>query len=1303
MPNKYVDHYQSLGLGADATLREIKRAYRRQALDAHPDKVGDEGADRIRALNEAYRILSDADERRRFDQVKEVMEEGAEEEDFDAVLREKLSASGAPYSTQFKRQHGDFAVRHRRKPMKQGLVARFFTELAGTDCDLRRLLTGARAAFHQVPALVKLIGDRHIGHLGFFDLATNFAQKQAALPLAAARVFQSDDYRGQLKAVLHRHWVRGASGLTRETIRLMDGREETELLVSSLGRRLIEAQGAGNAIAGIKNLLRNVKLMLQFEKSIHEKDSAATSADDLRELAWHLLDWIPAFSGKMPASVLTNIFRRAGMYLQLASQLETRQRFQMADERLAFQLYAITFSVGHHGTPDVEQYNLLHGLKLIAQFRFHDDQLVEVVKAFQHRAEVLFDVFPFTRPMMPGVTFLKEEREQLTAMRHYLRFMVTCYKGVTGGQQIDIPKVTVFYRAYEACVKNWYMDEHDESVEKQLRLDLMRSLLEEKGWGFEEVEDSVVFSGTSIHRGPTSWMQSFSPLENPVVDQPASFQSVDGVKLNFKTGQVEILTTPSGVDTPDCFRVLSSQDIHEFLTKNIAGAIFSLDPVDPDMDYHPFNFMRFGPARLYQTRFLETLLSTDYILKFLTVGQEVQGVYPFDVRSLGQLTRDLPAYLKRIIENFQKEQQAESLHRFWIEAETQPVVEDRSHLEDKGQLNFKLMDVKMVVRKHMMKRDAHGNLVDDDEAHEGWFVYVLSLHLRRAFESGRLEVRQPAMLFLAEGVRVFFLEKEEKTAIDLPRVDSALQELRRCRRKSANGAVVEDSHTRSLLFGLVSYVAKFAGRPSYFSKEYVFAQKFTDHYEEFALYYPEFRRLQELSRLTTLVRVLNNVREGNKATLKQLAKKRSHVDEWLNYGTFSSGNPHKESFDKLVQAIADDLGPKFSAMARDLSFETVKSEKISMLSDMRGKIGSLTFGLYSSEVNRACEATVNDNISRLGYAAEYQIRSQVDGMRGEIAAQFSRTKRSQYREQLSTVFADAPGVTDWDIDHFLDNYDYDSIARSLATREISVNKKQIATSLGISDYELDNCLAGRFGAVRNIATNKAKIQFRSHMQQMQAELERVRSGRARLEQQFVMLGLGSNEAEIDLAGRCLWVPANVRHQVSKAGHASRFVYGGVRVQPKIMQTRASFAAANYQRVNAAQLARAAQASINRKTAYIRSRGYQEHHIVSHTNVATKNHPLIAAAGSNLQARFNKMFLPKHAETHPTRSIHRGKHTKAHSEFLARKMDAVYQHGRRANWTREQYNAGLRSVVAQERANLRSGHVPLNKVKRDWAT
>lgn len=63
------DYYEVLEVSRTATDQEIKSAYRRLAIKFHPDKnPGDaEAEDKFKEAAEAYSILSDADQRRRYD------------------------------------------------------------------------------------------------------------------------------------------------------------------------------------------------------------------------------------------------------------------------------------------------------------------------------------------------------------------------------------------------------------------------------------------------------------------------------------------------------------------------------------------------------------------------------------------------------------------------------------------------------------------------------------------------------------------------------------------------------------------------------------------------------------------------------------------------------------------------------------------------------------------------------------------------------------------------------------------------------------------------------------------------------------------------------------------------------------------------------------------------------------------------------------------------------------------------------------------------------------------------------------
>ena len=62
------DPYSVLGVARDASAEAIKSSFRKLAMEYHPDRNSDEGAeDRFKAVNAAYEVLSDPEKRARFD------------------------------------------------------------------------------------------------------------------------------------------------------------------------------------------------------------------------------------------------------------------------------------------------------------------------------------------------------------------------------------------------------------------------------------------------------------------------------------------------------------------------------------------------------------------------------------------------------------------------------------------------------------------------------------------------------------------------------------------------------------------------------------------------------------------------------------------------------------------------------------------------------------------------------------------------------------------------------------------------------------------------------------------------------------------------------------------------------------------------------------------------------------------------------------------------------------------------------------------------------------------------------------
>lgn len=73
------DYYDTLGIQRGATPEEIKKAYRKKALQAHPDRNPDDpkAAEEFKRISEAYEALSDENKRRIYDQYGEEGLKGA--------------------------------------------------------------------------------------------------------------------------------------------------------------------------------------------------------------------------------------------------------------------------------------------------------------------------------------------------------------------------------------------------------------------------------------------------------------------------------------------------------------------------------------------------------------------------------------------------------------------------------------------------------------------------------------------------------------------------------------------------------------------------------------------------------------------------------------------------------------------------------------------------------------------------------------------------------------------------------------------------------------------------------------------------------------------------------------------------------------------------------------------------------------------------------------------------------------------------------------------------------------------------
>ncbi len=121
--------YDTLGVTAEATQKDIKKAYQRQALISHPDKTRG-SSERMKLINQAYAILSDTDKRREFDQVRDCFQEEDDQASAQSAFHERLSTAGIPYSQEFRARHAHLVLKFSKTPLLRKRGYKHFHALA---------------------------------------------------------------------------------------------------------------------------------------------------------------------------------------------------------------------------------------------------------------------------------------------------------------------------------------------------------------------------------------------------------------------------------------------------------------------------------------------------------------------------------------------------------------------------------------------------------------------------------------------------------------------------------------------------------------------------------------------------------------------------------------------------------------------------------------------------------------------------------------------------------------------------------------------------------------------------------------------------------------------------------------------------------------------------------------------------------------------------------------------------------------------------------------------------------------------
>lgn len=107
-----MDYYQILGVSRNASPQEIKKAYKKKAMEHHPDRGGDHN--RFAEINSAYEVLSNADKKAAYDNPQPQFNFNSQ----------NFAHGGNPFAgTPFEHMFGQgFAQQHNRTPRNQDIT-----------------------------------------------------------------------------------------------------------------------------------------------------------------------------------------------------------------------------------------------------------------------------------------------------------------------------------------------------------------------------------------------------------------------------------------------------------------------------------------------------------------------------------------------------------------------------------------------------------------------------------------------------------------------------------------------------------------------------------------------------------------------------------------------------------------------------------------------------------------------------------------------------------------------------------------------------------------------------------------------------------------------------------------------------------------------------------------------------------------------------------------------------------------------------------------------------------------------------
>lgn len=137
------------------------------------------------------------------------------------------------------------------------------------------------------------------------------------------------------------------------------------------------------------------------------------------------------------------------------------------------------------------------------------------------------------------------------------------------------------------------------------------------------------------------------------------------------------------------------------------------------------------------------------------------------------------------------------------------------------------------------------------------------------------------------------------------------------------------------------------------------------------------------------------------------------------------------------------------------------------------------------------------------------------------------------------------------INSFIEKGNINPLADALVNHDKRNMQKSLAKQFPCSSANEISLASGLLGNA-----GKAAAPTRIAKEEVKRKLKEKWEAKIKLEAGFKDIRLGEEKIDVDLKGKCFWVPASVRHEMQKdkitgLARYSFFVYGGVSIQPRI--------------------------------------------------------------------------------------------------------------------------------------------------------